>query len=283
MIPLTQELCINLIKERSSTAHKYNHGKLLVVGGSERYVGAPQLTTMAAYRTGVGLVALACPRSIIPAVSSFSKETIFFPLPQDHLFLLESINNFSACVVGPGLGRSKQTKALLKELMAKLTIPTILDADALSILGEEKMGMQLHPGTQFIVTPHEGEMAMMLGWTSREVKKNREVAAVKIAKLIQGITILKGPGTLIAEASGELYKNTTGNVNLATAGTGDVLAGMIGSLLAQGYDALESAQLGVFLHGYAGDLWKERHGDRGMLASDLLDLIPDSYTALLQQ
>lgn len=279
-IVLDKNYTASLLQDRQSSGHKYTFGKLLVIGGSEEFPGAPQMTTMAAYRAGCGLVALACPSVCIPSATTISKETVYIPLPANTEELFTSLNSYSSVVVGPGIGRSESTHTLLKRIIHDTAIPTLLDADALFWLALQQSAV--HTLAPLILTPHEGEMARLLNTTAKEVALAREEHALRCAQRYIATVVLKGSETIIATYDGHVWQNSTGGVNLATAGTGDILAGIIGSLLAQGYSTENACCLGVYLHSSAGDLWKALHGDRGMIATDLITLLPDAYVALQQ-
>jgi NAD(P)H-hydrate epimerase len=178
-----------------------------------------------------------------------------------------------ACVIGPGLGREFSTRRLVLDLVGQLRSPAVLDADALNALSEQrKLLSKLR--TRLILTPHPAEMSRLTGLKVEEIQADREAVAKRFAREWDQVVVLKGAHTVIAEPGGEVRVNPHSNPALASAGTGDVLAGIIGGLLAQGMDLFEAAVTGVFLHGAAGEEAGARMGDAGVLASDLLPLIP---------
>ncbi|GAC1328456.1 MAG: hypothetical protein NVSMB17_03890 [Candidatus Dormibacteria bacterium] len=267
---------------RPEDANKGTFGQVCVVAGSLGYTGAPYLTATAAARTGAGYVRLLAAETIYPILAIKCTEVVVTQVPEvgpgilGHAGLdaLQRLcSTADACIVGPGLGREFSTRRMVVDLLGQLRCPTVVDADALNALAEHR---KLLPRlkSKLVLTPHPMEMARLTGLTVEQVQAEREEVALQFAREWRQVVVLKGARTVIAEPGGEVRVNPHGNPALATAGTGDVLAGIIGGLLAQGLDRFEAAVTGVFLHGATGDEARARMGDAGVLASDLLALIP---------
>jgi NAD(P)H-hydrate epimerase len=186
----------------------------------------------------------------------------------------------NAAVVGPGISTHPGTWAFVHGFVAQCAPPLVVDADGLNILAEDLAPLGDRASCSTILTPHPGEMARLVRMSVREVQESREVIARQLAAATGAIVVLKGHDTLIAHPDGSVAMNTTGNHGMATGGTGDVLAGLLGGLLAQGMDAWDAARLGVWLHGYAGDCAAAQFTARAMLARDLLACIPHAFGAL---
>ena len=254
-----------ILPVRNRSAHKGTFGHLLIIAGAEGYTGAPVLCAHAAARSGVGLVTLAVPRNIYGIIAGNCPPEVM-PVPLDRLPALE---NFNAVAIGPGLGRAPETQKFVRDFVAKLTIPVVVDADALG-------AVTLRSG--LVLTPHPGEMARLIGKTAQDVQANRWEIARQFAREHDVTLALKGAGTVVTDKSGKLWINSTGNPGMAKGGMGDTVTGIIGALLAQGLPALAAAKAGVFLHGRAGDLAAERTGQTAMLATDLIASLGAAFT-----
>jgi hydroxyethylthiazole kinase-like uncharacterized protein yjeF len=270
------------LPERPEDANKGTFGQVVVVAGSLGYTGAPYLTATAAARAGAGYVRLLAAETIYPILAVKCTEVVVTQVPEVGPGILghaglETLLRFcaaaDACVIGPGLGREFSTRRLVLDLLAQLKGPAVIDADALNALSEQR---KLLPRLKasLVLTPHPAEMARLTGLTVDAIQADREATAARFAAEWGHVVVLKGSKTVIAEPGGTVRVNPHGNPALASAGTGDVLAGIIGGLLAQGLEAFEAAVTGVFLHGATGDEASARMGDAGVLASDLLPLIP---------
>ncbi|MBY0227796.1 MAG: NAD(P)H-hydrate dehydratase [Gemmataceae bacterium] len=244
---------------RPEDAHKGTFGTVLVVAGGPGMSGAAALCGMAALRGGAGLVRLAVPDAVLPLVAAHSPCYMASPLSAWRELAAQA----SAIVAGPGLGQSEEVRRLVRDLCATGETPLLLDADALNVLGDSAWGSR-----PAVVTPHPGEFKRLLG---RELA-DREEDAAQFASERRCVVLLKGAGTVVTDGA-RLYVNGTGNPGMATGGTGDVLAGLIGALLAQGMPAFEAAVLGAHLHGLAGDIAAEHLGHR-LIATDLLGSLP---------
>ena len=258
---------------RAAAMHK-KQAEVLLIAGSREYLGAALLCARGAYRSGAGLVRLALPEALAPFAMAALPEAVVTGFSADgalsemHLeALLALAAGASAVVVGPGLGRLPGTQALVRELWQRLPGPAVFDADALTAL--DLGGV---PGGERVLTPHEGELKRLLGPDALNAGR---VAAVRLlAQRSASTALLKGPATLVAMPDGRLSINTSGNAALATAGSGDVLSGVIAALLAQGADAFSAAGLGAWAHGSAADVWAAENAGRGLLASDLTERLP---------
>lgn len=254
---------------RRRSAHKGDFGHLLVVAGSEGYTGAPVICAHAAARTGAGLVTLAVTREIYPIVaSSCPPEVMPRPVTLDELSP-SFLSQFDAIALGPGLGQKAEMQKAVWKLVTSAAAPMVVDADALNALAQSVAALKKVHG-RMVVTPHPGEMGRLVGKSAKEVQAQRWEIALGFAQEYGVATVLKGAGTVVADQSGELWVNSTGNPGMAKGGMGDALTGIIGALLAQGMSPAEAARAGVFVHGLAGDLAAEKHGERAMLANDLI-------------
>lgn len=264
-------------KPRVVSAHKGDFGRLLVIGGSEVFSGAPTLVSLAALRTGVDIVYLAAPQKTAYAISSMSPNLITIKLQGDNLNpdSLEALKPYlgmvDAVVMGPGLGLNPQTedfaKACVNEV-EKACKPLLLDADGLKAFAKFKRPLKV----PLVLTPHAGEYAILTGQKLPENHQERVMAVQKTAKELDAVLLLKGKVDIIC--SGERSKlNFTGNPGMTVGGTGDVLCGVVGGLLAQGVDAFEAAVAGAFVNGAAGDFVAEKVGFH-MVATDIIDWIP---------
>ncbi len=274
---------------RAPDSNKGTFGRVLVVAGSRGMSGAAILSGMAALRGGAGLVQVATSEEILPIVAGYSPCYLTAALPQDHEgrvstaaeeLVLELAGKSDVLALGPGLGQSDAITHLVKTVLAKAMLPLVLDADGLNALAKLWTGKprkdalaRSHP---LILTPHPGEFARLLNTSVADVIGNRETLAVQFAAERQVVLVLKGHQSLVTDGR-RLYRNTTGNPGMATGGAGDVLTGLIAALLAQKLGAFAATQLGVYLHGLAGDLARDQLGEVALIASDLLDYIPAAF------
>lgn len=274
------------LSRRRADSHKGDFGHILILAGSRNFSGAALLSAHAAIRAGAGLVTLGLPQSINRAlIKRKYLEIMTLPLPQTREGSL-SLKSFSKIIdftkksdilaIGPGLSQNKSTQALIRKLVEKLRQPLVIDADGINALVGElnKFKIQNSKFKNRIITPHPGEMARLLGISVNELKRNRKALAKKFAKDYNLTLVLKGAHTLVTDYSGKLYINESGNPGMATAGSGDVLSGIIAAFLAQGLDEFRAAKYAVYLHGRAGDLAARQKTQLGMIASDIIDNIP---------
>ena len=267
--------------ERPIEGHKGMFGRVLVVGGQESMVGAPVLAGTAALRTGAGLVQIAVPRSILAACLSITPELIGLGLGKaagkDQL--LEAGEKSDAIVIGPGLGRTPEAMRRVQRLV-RLEKPMVIDADGLNLLSDLKR-WPTYFKAKAVLTPHPGEMARLgklLGRTEVPTDdKGREEIAAIAAEVFGQVVLLKGDRTVVTDGR-RVYVNTTGDSSLSKAGSGDVLCGLVATLLAQSMEPFDAACAGVYLHGRAGELAGERLGRRCVLASDVIIALPDAIS-----
>ncbi len=290
----TKKLVSSLLVRRKMGMHKGNFGHVLLLAGSRGKTGAAVLAAQAALRVGVGLVTVATPQSVLPVVASLSPEIMTEGLPEteDGTVSLEALNcgrldklveEKSVLAVGPGLTTTKETSELVRQVVAKYEHPLVLDADGLNAFSGY-MDTLSGRGRTRVLTPHPGEMARMKGISSAEVQAKRIELACDMAIQNELHVALKGYRTLTAGPTGEVWVNPTGNPGMATAGTGDVLTGMIAGLLAQYPDhpVSEVVAAAIYLHGLAGDLAVDRVEEQAFVASDLLDAISNAFRSLRQ-
>lgn len=284
---LQQVAVLPRLAPRPADSNKGMFGKVLVVAGSVGMSGAAILTGTAALRSGAGLVRVATAREMLPVVAGGQPSYMTVPLPQDdagHIslqardILQQQARASDVLAVGPGLGRSEDLTALLTELVQHTTIPLVLDADGLNAFAGQANRLRQHAGPR-ILTPHPGEFARLLQTDIATVQQQRRELAARFAHEHQLIVVLKGSQTIVTDGR-HFYENTTGNPGMATGGSGDVLTGVIAALLGQHLEPFAAAQLGVYVHGLAGDLARQRLGEVGLIASDLLACLPTAFQQL---
>ncbi len=278
-----------LLLRRRPNAHKGDFGHIFILAGSARFSGAAVLCSEAAMRSGAGLVTLGIPKSLNSAIIKIKpKEVMTFPLSETgdgtlslsgYKKIKDFVKKVDVLVVGPGLTQNKSTQGLARKVISKIDKPMVIDADGLNalvghldLLGVRSVGL----GVTRILTPHSGEMARLLGVSIKKIQAKRRGIARKFAKDYKVTTVLKGHDTVVADFSGNLYINKTGNPGMATAGSGDVLTGMIAAFLAQGLKAFDASKYAVYLHGLAGDLAAKEKTQVGMIASDIIEKIPEA-------
>lgn len=284
---VAEELAAVLFARRAES-HKGDHGHALIVAGSPGKSGAAILAARAAVRAGAGLVTAAVPAPLLEVVDGGSLESMTLGLAATAegtlaraavAQVLEAAEGKQAVALGPGLGPGSETAAAIRELVLALPLPLVLDADGLNAFSGRAGELRGRPAPT-VLTPHPGEMARLLGTTSAEVQADRLGAARRGAELTGAVVVLKGSQSLIAEPGGALAVNPTGNPGMASGGTGDVLSGVLAGLLAQGYEPVIAARLGVFLHGLAGDLAAETTGFEALAASDLITSLGAAFARL---
>jgi hydroxyethylthiazole kinase-like uncharacterized protein yjeF len=268
-----------LVPRRLLDAHKGVAGHLLVVAGSLGKTGAALLATRAASRCGAGLVTVAGPASLNSIYAGGVLEAMTAPLADDaglmHFeasHLRQLADGKSALVIGPGLGTHSDVRRLVDWSLAEAGVPLVLDADALTVLAADKQPLR-ESESAVVLTPHPGEMARLIGDSVAAVQADRVGCARRFAVDHGCVLVLKGARTVVAAADGFVWVNSTGNPGMASGGMGDVLAGMIGGLLAQGVPPAEAARLAVYVHGMVGDRVAER-GELGLIASDIVAALP---------
>ena len=267
---------LSYLPDRKIDAHKGDFGKILLLCGSRGFTGAAALAAMGALRSGAGLVFLGVPESIYEIEAVKLTEAIVFPLPDAEGKLsaeaipdiVRRLSQIDAVVLGCGLGQSEGTRSVVQAVLKAATCPVVLDADGINLLAQHKniLRERTYPT---ILTPHGGEFARLGGIPGAD----RVGAAEEMAKDLGCILLLKGSGTVITDGQ-TTYINPTGNPGMAVGGSGDVLAGIIGSFLGQGLEPLTAAACGAWVHGAAGDICAAEIGQYGMLPTDMVNVLP---------
>ena len=269
---------------RTPDVHKGRCGRILVVAGSAGMTGAGSLASVAAMRAGAGVVLWALPRSLNIVGEGLSREVMTLPVPETPAgapameareILLEAARETDCVVLGPGMPVAGETGELMRLLIPEIFPPLILDGGALSAIGDDMMIIRKRRGAT-VITPHPGEMGRLTNRPTAHVQEKRRDFAVKYAKHSGAVVALKGASTIVTDGGG-VYENKSGNPGMATAGSGDVLCGVVAALTGQGLPPFEAAKLGVFLHGRAGDLAAGEKGMHGMIASDMIDKLPAAF------
>lgn len=285
---ITREDVSRMLPSRRWNVHKYDVGKVLVIAGSRSFTGAAVLASDAALMGGAGAVILAAPESLHPILASKLTEVIIRRMPETSegtlaLSARESLRELSAwadaVIVGPGLGRNAETDALVRSMVEDSQRPLIVDADGLNAFGEAPEHLKKH-GAPLILTPHTGELGRLMKRQSSAIEQNRIPSARDAARLFSGTVVLKGAPTATGSPEGRVVLNSSGNSGMATIGSGDVLTGIIASLVAQGMPPSDAAIAGVYVHGLAGDTARDRKGERSMRARDILQCVAEAFTSL---
>ena len=289
---MTDQWARSALPERPPEAHKGSFGRALVVAGSPRYIGAAYLACMGGLRVGAGIVTLACARTIYPILAAKLTEATFEPLPDKEGYLSAQeadavrrtiARGYEALLMGPGLGQEAYVQAFLRALLPLLSSEhmraVVIDADGLNNLSKME-GWWKELRLPAVVTPHPGELSRLTGLSTEEIQSERLAVARRCAGEWEVTVVLKGANTVVAAPDGRARLSPFANPGLASGGTGDVLAGAIVGLIAQGLAPFEAASLGVYLHGLAGELVRQELGDAGVVAGDLLPALPRAIKAL---
>ena len=279
------------LPRRAEDSHKGSFGHVLLIAGGRGKAGAAAMAGASALRSGAGLVTIATPAEVQPTVAGFEPSYMTYPLANDEDGLIDFrrcrndlerlIGGVDVLAVGPGLGQSEGIRELVTWLVESQDRPMVLDADALNVL-DGRADVLARAKGPIIVTPHPGEFARLEGEgrSIPEVQADREGSAVKFAGQFERVTVvLKGFETIVTDGR-SLYRNTTGNPGMARGGSGDVLTGVIAALLGQKFPPFAAAQLGVYVHGLAGDIARDHNGEVGMIAGDIVDSLPDVFEHL---
>ena len=272
-----------LLAPRGLDVHKHGAGHVAVLGGSEGKVGAPLMVARAALRTGAGLATVVSWGECQAALHARVLEEMSAAITRGDVAatVLAALGGKKALVVGPGLGTDEDASEVARTVLDAWKGPVVFDADALTMLAGSPEVFAEAKG-RVVLTPHGGEAARLLGTTAAAVEADRYAAVRTLAARARAVVVLKGASTLIADPSGRIVVNSTGNPALATAGSGDTLGGMIGAFLCS-LEPFDAACAAVFLHGMAADTWSARHGDRGLLASEIADGVPEAIAALTRE
>ncbi len=282
------QLPTQLLRRKADT-HKGDYGHVLIIAGSARYSGAAVLAASAAMRSGAGLVTIALPKSINNAVikikplevmtlplSETSRGALSFKARKD---LYAFIDTVDVVLIGPGLGREKSTQRLIRSIVSLVTKPLVIDADGLNALEDDVLILKKgsRKRTVTVITPHAGEMSRLTGASSETIKHARKEVAKSFASDYNCITVLKGNRSIVTSPEGNLFINDTGNPGMATAGTGDVLSGMIAAFIGQGIEGFRAVRAAVYLHGLAADSAARQKTEISLIASDIIDSIPQAF------
>lgn len=271
-----------MLRERPAEGHKGTFGRVAVVAGSTGMTGAACLTATAALRSGAGLVTVGIPASLNHILENKLTEVMTKPLQdrgtgclQEEAMddILDLVRGADVLALGPGLGKSDAVLEILRNILGNIDISIVLDADGLNNISRDISLLIKHTGP-IVITPHPGEMARLTGLDVAQIVESPAEVAERFAQETGVVVLLKGATTVVCHPDGRIYFNTTGNSGMATAGSGDVLTGIIAGFIAQGYEPFEAAILGAFVHGYAGDLAADARGHAGMIAGDILDAVP---------
>ncbi len=279
-----------MLRRRDRQAHKGQFGHCLVIAGSTGKTGAAALSANSAMRAGSGLVTLAVAESLHAILEIKTTEVMTAPLPDSNSGHVTSsafpaieklLEGKDAVALGPGLGKRPGTTALVQTIVESVSLPLVIDADGLNALAEDITILRRKKSSDIILTPHPGEMARLLGTSIPDVEAIRISVAQEFARNFGVYLILKGSRTIIASPSGIAAINGSGNPGMASGGMGDVLTGIIVSLLGQHYSAWDACRIGVYLHGYAANLVADEKGEIGMSAGDVQEMLPYAYNKLI--
>jgi len=270
---ITKKILKEVYKPRKKDSHKYDYGHLLVIGGNKKYSGSPAFASLAAYRSGVDLVTTVAPERAANIIATFSPDLITIPLKGDylkkeHLKVIDT-KNVSAVVIGGGLGRKKETLDTVNKFLKNLDKPCVIDADATYAVAKNKKVLKNKP---FVLTPHLHEFYVLTGIEIKKMKLKKRIETVrKVALDLKTTVLLKGNPDIISNGK-ETSINKTGNPYMTVGGTGDVLAGILGSLMAQGVEPFRAACAAAYINGKAGDL-AAKEKKVALTASDVIDKI----------
>lgn len=285
------------IPQRQKYSHKGTYGHVLVIAGSKGKTGAALLTARACLRSGSGLVTLGIPESLSDVFQARVTNEMTLPLPDhgtgmlvpsaiEELFSFVQERRIDALAVGPGIGVSEGTSRLVAEIIRRSPVPVVIDADGVTAIGDEP-GLLRRAESPLVLTPHPGEMKRILpperGTTIADIEKNRIDLPLSFAAETGAYLVLKGVPTIVATPDGRAFVNTTGNAGMATGGSGDVLTGMIASFIGQGLPPADASVLGVYLHGLAGDEAAKQKGEYALIASDIIECLPDAFQSLISR
>lgn len=274
---IDRELARRLLPPRRADGHKGTFGRVCVYGGAVGYTGAPVFAAEAAVRCGSGLVSALVPEEVYPIVAARCRCAMARPAPEDYPALLKELSAADVAAVGPGLGRLRKVEQAVQGLLRDLEKPVVLDADGINAAAAH---IDVLTDRRFptVVTPHEGEFLRLGG----DLTRGRRQGAADFAARHGCVLVLKGPGTIVAAPDGALAENTTGNDGCAKGGSGDVLAGMIASLIGQGAAPYDAARCAVWLHGRSADLCRERLTAYAMTPVDMIACLPDVFRELAE-
>jgi len=263
----------SVYKKRNKDVHKYDFGCLLVIGGSKIYSGSPAFNALAALRSGVDIVEIAAPERAANIIASFLPDLITYPLKGDYFVekhlkeIFRITKNKTACIIGGGLGRKKETFRAVQEFLKKINLPCVIDADAIYAVSEMKECLK----TNFVLTPHSYEFYILCGEKIKNDINERKKQVKKVARACGCVILLKGYVDIISDGD-QIYVNRTGTPYMTKGGTGDTLAGICGALLARNIKPIDAAYLSAYINGKAGELASKKYGE-SLLASDVINEI----------
>ena len=265
------------LPKRKPDSHKGDYGRVLVVAGSRGMAGAAALTSQAAYRAGAGLVYLCCPSNIADILAVKQTCGVVWPFEEKTAVaqILEYAQKCDVAVIGPGLSQAPAISDAIRQVVGGVAIPLVIDADGLNAFEAfpELLGRGEAPR---VLTPHPGEAARLLQSLPTDIQADRTAAAKELAERYLSVALLKGHRTVVADGK-QVYVNKTGNPGMATGGSGDVLAGIIGALIGQKMSPFDAACLGAHIHGKAGDIAARKVGQVSLMATDILDALPEAF------
>lgn len=284
MIEITKDILKNIYKKRPRDVKKYDHGLLLVIGGSEFYSGSPALSALSAFRAGVDMVRIIAPKRAADIIASFTPVLAAYPLKgerltKEHLSTLISMTESAKAVsrgkitvvIGGGMGRTEETQEVILEYLSRVQVPVVIDADAINALGKNP---EIISGKPFLITPHTYEFFIL---TKKEIYQLPEEEKIKLvqeeAKRLQTTILLKGPVDIISDGK-EVALNKTGSPLMTKGGMGDTLAGIAGALMARGISPFEAGQAAAYINGLAGELAGKKFGE-SVMVTDLIEAIPE--------
>ena len=268
------------LPKRIQKSNKATYGRVLNIAGSDYMSGAAYLSSVSALKVGCGYCFLASTERAIDAVAAQTQNVVFVPLSEVKNYLTDTTSVIS---IGCGLSQSENAKKIFDFVLENVpqNIPLLIDADGLNLLSKDSVKFMGRKFNQVILTPHPKEASRLLSCTTEEILSDFENSALKISKKYNAIVVLKSHNSIVVSPDGRKYINNTGNSSMAKAGSGDVLAGMIAGLVAQGMDLFEASALGVYLHGLCGDLAKEKLTEYLVMAEDLISYIPFAIKSIL--
>ncbi len=277
--------------KRKKNSHKGDYGRILIVAGSRGMSGAASLSALAALRSGAGLVTLAVPDSIYPIVARRDPEVMVQPFSSTasgsiHFKAFKKLSGLlqkqDVLAIGPGLSRDTSTAKLIRKIIVKTPVPAVIDADGLNAL-EAKPQFLLESEAPLILTPHDGEFKRIFGFDPGKTAGERKKATREMAEQYGVFIILKGSRTVVAAPGGKTFVNTTGNPGMATAGSGDVLTGILAALLGLQKDIFETICFAVYVHGLAGDIAAKKTGQTSLIARDILEHLPAAFKKAMKK